>query len=87
VKMASRKVLTVNQVVDIMLRWLQTKDWEKAFLQVIPSRKLPKPAAEGGNESANLESSETDKANSPGGEAVSDSDYDEGEVNPREIST
>ena len=44
--MASRHVLTVNQVLEIMLRWLEVKDWENAFLSVIPKRKL----AEGQNE-------------------------------------
>lgn len=32
--------MTVNQVLEIMLRWLEVKDWEKAFLSVIPKRKL-----------------------------------------------
>lgn len=39
--MATRHVLTVNQVLEIMLRWLEIRDWEKAFLNVIPKRKLP----------------------------------------------
>jgi tRNA (guanine9-N1)-methyltransferase len=39
--MASRHVLTVNQVFEIMLRWLENQDWEKAFMHVIPKRKLP----------------------------------------------
>jgi tRNA (guanine9-N1)-methyltransferase len=39
--MATRHVLTVNQVLEIMLRWLEVRDWEKAFLSVIPKRKLP----------------------------------------------
>ncbi|TGZ84078.1 hypothetical protein EX30DRAFT_296826, partial [Ascodesmis nigricans] len=39
IKMASRKVLTTNQVVEIMVGWLQHGDWEKAFLEVIPKRK------------------------------------------------
>lgn len=39
--MASRHVLTVNQVLEIMLRWLENQDWEKAFMHVIPKRKLP----------------------------------------------
>ncbi|KAI9247317.1 guanine-N1-methyltransferase [Sporodiniella umbellata] len=37
---ASRKVLTVNQVVEIMIKWLDCNDWKEAFEQVIPSRKL-----------------------------------------------
>ncbi|QSL66883.1 hypothetical protein MERGE_001270 [Pneumocystis wakefieldiae] len=41
IKMGSRKVLTVNQVLKIMHQWIEIKDWEKAFLNVIPSRKLP----------------------------------------------
>lgn len=38
--MPSRKVLTVNQVVDIMLRWLETRDWAAAFDAAIPKRKF-----------------------------------------------
>ncbi|KAA8909784.1 tRNA methyltransferase TRMD/TRM10-type domain-containing protein, partial [Sphaerosporella brunnea] len=41
IKMASRQVLTTNQVVEIMLEWLQEKDWQKAFIKVIPQRKMP----------------------------------------------
>jgi tRNA (guanine9-N1)-methyltransferase len=41
IKMASRQVLTTNQVVEIMLEWLKEKDWEKAFIKVIPQRKMP----------------------------------------------
>jgi tRNA (guanine9-N1)-methyltransferase len=40
IKMATRHVLTVNQVLEIMLRWLEVEDWERAFLSVIPKRKL-----------------------------------------------
>jgi len=39
--MSSRHVLTVNQVLEIMLRWLESRDWEKALISVIPKRKLP----------------------------------------------
>jgi hypothetical protein len=40
IKMTTRHVLTVNQVLEIMLQWLEVEDWEKAFLSVIPKRKL-----------------------------------------------
>jgi tRNA (guanine9-N1)-methyltransferase len=32
--------LTVNQVLEIMLRWLESRNWEKALLDVIPKRKF-----------------------------------------------
>lgn len=37
--MASRKVLTTNQVVEIMVKWLEHGDWKAAFQQAIPKRK------------------------------------------------
>lgn len=37
--MQSRFVLTTNQVVEIMGKWLQCGDWGQAFLEVIPKRK------------------------------------------------
>jgi len=39
--MASRVVLTTNQVVEIMLKWLECRGWQEAFLKVIPQRKAP----------------------------------------------
>ncbi|KAI6368059.1 hypothetical protein MCOR25_004743 [Pyricularia grisea] len=37
--MASRQVLTTNQVLEIMLKWLECGDWKVAFQYVIPKRK------------------------------------------------
>ncbi|XP_034697003.1 tRNA (guanine(9)-N1)-methyltransferase [Vitis riparia] len=38
-KMSSSQVLTVNQVIEILLKFLETKDWKDSFFQVIPQRK------------------------------------------------
>ncbi|KAK3941309.1 guanine-1-methyltransferase-domain-containing protein [Diplogelasinospora grovesii] len=37
--MQSRYVLTTNQVVEIMAKWLDCGDWGEAFMSVIPKRK------------------------------------------------
>ncbi|KAJ3972134.1 guanine-1-methyltransferase-domain-containing protein [Lentinula raphanica] len=36
----TRKVLTVNQVFEIMLKWVETRNWEEALHSVIPKRKF-----------------------------------------------
>ncbi|KAH8830984.1 guanine-1-methyltransferase-domain-containing protein [Flagelloscypha sp. PMI_526] len=36
----TRKVLTVNQVFEIMIHWVETRDWEKALYAVMPKRKF-----------------------------------------------
>ena len=46
IKMASRQVLTTNQVLEIMLEWLKEREWGEAFLKVIPQRKMPQARKE-----------------------------------------
>ncbi|XP_057462285.1 tRNA (guanine(9)-N1)-methyltransferase-like [Actinidia eriantha] len=45
-KMSSSQVLTVNQVIEILLKFLETKDWKSSFFQVIPQRKICESASE-----------------------------------------
>lgn len=39
IQMAHRPVLATNHVIEIMLAWLELRDWGKAFIKVIPTRK------------------------------------------------
>ncbi|CAJ1962730.1 unnamed protein product [Sphenostylis stenocarpa] len=49
-KMSSSQVLTVNQVVEILLKFLETRDWKTSFFAVIPQRKRCQSDSEGNAE-------------------------------------
>lgn len=40
VQMATRKIMTVNQIFEMLLKYIDTEDWEKSFKEAIPQRKF-----------------------------------------------
>ncbi|NP_001106356.1 tRNA methyltransferase 10A L homeolog isoform X1 [Xenopus laevis] len=72
VKMNSRKVLAVNHVFEIILAFLEKRDWKEAFFCVLPQRKGAVPLAEAGEPSESRPSEQED-----GEDSDSDSSLDE----------
>ncbi|KDR84073.1 hypothetical protein GALMADRAFT_236718 [Galerina marginata CBS 339.88] len=56
----TRKVLTVNQVFEILVKWVETKDWEESLYSVIPKRKFQQGGK--GNHDANIDPAVEDDA-------------------------
>ncbi|XP_030636536.1 tRNA methyltransferase 10 homolog A [Chanos chanos] len=72
VKMNSRKVLAVNHVFEIILAYLEKRDWQEAFFTVLPQRKGATPVGQEGK----LDQSEEEDEN---GEQDSDGDLESNE--------
>ncbi|KAJ2788251.1 tRNA methyltransferase 10 [Coemansia interrupta] len=46
VRMSTRKVMTVNQIFEMLVRYVDKGDWKTAFMDVIPQRKFKHDEAE-----------------------------------------
>ncbi|XP_053556768.1 tRNA methyltransferase 10 homolog A [Bombina bombina] len=60
VKMNTRKVLAVNHVFEIMLAYLEKRDWKEAFFCVLPQRKGAVPLSEANDASAKISPAQED---------------------------
>ncbi|XP_053484839.1 RNA (guanine-9-)-methyltransferase domain-containing protein 2 [Ictalurus furcatus] len=60
VKMNSRKVLAVNHVFEIMLAYLEKRDWQEAFFTVLPQRKGAVPVGQENKQEQNEDEEDSD---------------------------
>ncbi|KAL5207708.1 hypothetical protein ABZP36_032143 [Zizania latifolia] len=80
-KMSSSQVLTVNQVFEIMLKFVETGDWKASFFQVIPQRKREAEAGDDGVDASMNDDDATEGVANEGDlakgfdEQVDDDDY------------
>ncbi|KAJ1308571.1 hypothetical protein OPQ81_004270 [Rhizoctonia solani] len=68
--MPTRKVLTVNQVFDILVHWVATRNWEEAMHKVMPKRKFNANGKKGKRSEAQVDNQDdedvaTDEAKHP----------------------
>ncbi|KAL3850965.1 hypothetical protein ACJIZ3_012847 [Penstemon smallii] len=81
-KMSSSQVLTVNQVVEILLKFLETKDWKVSFFEVIPQRKRCEAGSENNEEEIEkkgINSEEKDAQSPEKQEEADNEDHEDGQ--------
>lgn len=80
--MTTRKILTVNQVFEIMVKWVELRDWKEALRAVMPQRKYSNaPRVRGKKNKAAAEGEEGEEEGDWGeeGEGEDEGDWGEGE--------
>ncbi|CAE7211117.1 unnamed protein product [Rhizoctonia solani] len=78
--MPTRKVLTVNQVFDILVHWVTTRNWEEAMQKVMPKRKFNANGKKGKRSQAQPGDDDSDEAD--GGEDDDPTQPDEEPIKP-----
>uniref|UniRef100_A0A1I7S554 tRNA (guanine(9)-N(1))-methyltransferase n=1 Tax=Bursaphelenchus xylophilus TaxID=6326 RepID=A0A1I7S554_BURXY len=79
VKMNSRKVLTINQVFEILLQFMEHNNWEDAFFKVIPKRKGAQKInedTESAEKDDSEENSQSNNAEDPKHEETNEADHE-----------
>ncbi len=62
-------MLTVNQVFEIMVKWVETRSWEEALYSIVPKRKFQ--AGKKGRNTGSGTVSEVVQEGVPGGSGTS----------------
>ncbi|KAJ8385236.1 hypothetical protein AAFF_G00191130 [Aldrovandia affinis] len=70
VKMNSRKVLAVNHVFEIILAYLEKRDWQEAFFTVLPQRKGAVPVGQEGSASGDRPEEQDSDSDSDSAEPI-----------------
>jgi tRNA (guanine9-N1)-methyltransferase len=60
-EMTTRKILTVNQVFEILVKWVNCRDWKQALEEVLPKRKFKNKNKTKGKEAQEAEEESTDE--------------------------